>query len=95
MSKAAFFCFLFLLGVRDVVTFPPDAPRLQPSVTWEILADEILAIHPLRFRGAFNVCIYMRPCTVMSGKMIFIFFNLASEEDENLEAVYASYKICG
>lgn len=78
-----------------MVTFPPDAPRLQPSVTWEILADEILAIHPLRFRGTFNVCIYMRPFKVMSGKMIFIFLNLASEEDENLEAVYASYKICG
>lgn len=53
-----FFCFFFWLGVRDVVTFPPDAPHLQPSVTWEILADEIVAIHPLTFRGAFNVCIY-------------------------------------
>lgn len=35
MSEAAF-CILGW-GVWDVVTFPPDAPRLQPSVTWEIL----------------------------------------------------------
>lgn len=54
---------VFLLRARDAVTFPPDAPRLRPSVAGEILADEIFSYSSARIRGAFNVCIRETLCS--------------------------------
>lgn len=82
MSEAAF-CFLSFFGGRGwgwrgVETWWPS-PRMllasSPSVTWEILAAEILTIHPYRFRGASNVS------TRSDEWLKDWIFNLASEKD--------------